>query len=404
MFDRRRIAVVVFMLSAALPFAGCGPGISTLKKDSLDDDRGLMIVRLRIKDTTRKLIKDAPLVNVSREDGRDFLDIYADPDESRRGGKRRRGNYYWDERDDANYFDQLFFITAKPGRYLLNAGIMQTARYHIPLNIGCDVRSGEAVVTGAVNIVIDSMKGKFAYYEIIYRTDWVRDAGATGSILEGFKATYPELYKKFTARGAAGKAYYAYYDKFKDEEFIPSDNPSDRTRERRWDAIDIRDSGQFGAIMYKSYKLSANYDDKNAYGYAGKKDRLNLPGNYTINYAIRWMEGMKDVFYGLRLAQDDKNAYYFGVSADRRPAIWIKKDGAWQAKPQVKGTSTLHASSKIADDFSVEMRNNQITYTINGEPVGSIAGVLELGSAYAGFFVSGKQKVEVDLFKIVEKQ
>ncbi len=400
----RRMIIYIVLLSVVLLIAGCGPAaLSFLKKDSLDEDKGLMIVRLKIKDSSRSFLNVNETFSIQDEGGREH-GISMGIDDGRRLGEKLykyRGAYsFWRKEGDAHYFDQVFFIEAKPGRYYFKDVIVSSFNntyYEFPLYFACDLTKNGLAVLGTVNINIDKKAGRFEQYKIDYHIDFNESDQEKTQNLERFKAAYPALSKTLASGETMGKAFYAYY-----ELFTSSIVPPDKPIHKRWD--DIYDSEQFRASASGPYKLSANYTDKNAYGYAGKKDRLSLSENYTINYSIRWMEGMKDAFYGLRLAQDDKNAYFFGVNAGGHPAIWIKKNGEWQAKPAVKETTMLHAIKNKADDFIVEVQNKQITYKINDEPVGSIAGVLELRSAYTGFFVSGKQKVEVDLFKIVEKK
>ncbi len=393
----RRMIMYIFLLSVVLLISGCATPVSFLKKDSLEKDNGLIAVRLRIKDSSRSFLDVREAFDVQDEGGGTYS-ISMGVDEGRWLGEKlnkyRHAYTYWKKEEDAYYFDQYYFIEAKPGRYYFKDVTISfnEGYYEFPLNFACDLVSKRFIVLGTVDINIDKRAGRFDEFKISYRIDFNQTDHDKAQILERFKAGYPVLSKTLAASGTTGKAFYAYYEHF----------TGSTMHRKRWN--DNWNSETFYADTYGPYKLSANYTEKNAYGLAGMKGRLNLPENYTISYKIRWMEGMKDVFYGLRLAQDDKNVYYFGVSAGGHPAVWIKKNGEWQAKPPVKETSVLHATKNMADDFSVEVQNNQITYKINDEPVSSFTGVLGTGSAYAGFFVSGKQKVEVDLFKIVEKQ
>ena len=119
-----RFAAGVFVLCAVVFLSGCAANMASfLAQDDLQKDQGLIMIRVRIKDHTGALVykhrslgflaSSLPSLIVQKDGERDtndkawiFLDTYK--------------NSISQKEDGTFYFDQYYYIAAKPGRYFIN--------------------------------------------------------------------------------------------------------------------------------------------------------------------------------------------------------------------------------------------------------------------------------------------
>ncbi len=405
-----RVTLSMLGLCAVLFLSGCTASkISFLAKDNMEKDRGLIMLRLRIKDTTGSLRSHKtpyfPKFVLQREgetDQEDWIRLEVFDGDEKTVWKKEKGIYY---------FDQYYFLAGKPGRYFIKylyfnfGGYTRQVGYrqertsnwlNIPLYTALDLKNDGLVSLGMIDFELNSVqatKGRGKSYNYTLRFD--DSQGQRDRIFKRFQASYPLLSKKYMDHRIAGRPFFGFYANF-NRHLHPASDES-----RRWHRlygekcrIVIRREGKRALV------LEGRYSDANKHGYSTMKEVLALPNAYTIHYKMRWIEGVKDAVYGFLIRQNAKNFYYFGATAAGTPIVWIKKEGKWIESPKVNRISQFLSSPEQPDDFKIDFKDGVFTYRINDRVASTFKDVLGNSRAKIGFFVSGTQKVTVDSIAI----
>lgn len=393
----------IIALFILLFLSGCGTAnVSFLTRDNLEKDQSIILFRLKCKDPTWSLGSyGAPdlILHLEGEDGKEYRKWL----HAQTGDKR----VVWKKENAVYYIDQYYYLTVNPGRYFIKyisfslgsstERVYQgTKTYYysldVPLNIAMDVNQGEFISLGAIDFqTTDVEANKRTHSYSFDYTIKIDDTPAQMEMIENhFQTRFPQLGQMYSNDRMANRPYYGLYSNFANQSEVD-----------RWPAlstknckISIRKEGKLALI------LDGRYTDKIKHGYSSMKEPLILPNNYTINYKMRWLDGMNDAVYGLLIWQDEKNIYYVGATAQGIPTVWIKKDGQWKGQPQINKPSKFMSSATQPDDFLLEFNNGEITYKLNNEVVSSFKAVLGNNKSKVGFFVSGTQKVAVDSIMI----
>lgn len=402
------------ILCTVLFLFGCAPSkVSFLAKDNLAQDQGLIMARVRIKDHTGALVgthRRLGLYNLcvprlvlqkaGERETNDETSIYL-PDYENTMSKQKDGTYY---------FDQYYFITAKPGRYFINylhldlgreaRGTTTITNYlNVPLYAVVDVKSNGVASVGMIDFELNSTQpikdysGRSSYNYNVRVDD---SAEQSVNIMSHFRTNYPHSSQKFSTQQPIEKSFFGVYVNFKKYVSASTQHFS------RWN----KQNNKVCTITDKSkrvLRLESREPKKTTFRYATMKDSLNLPNDYALNYQMRWREGAKDAPYGFIIAQDDKNQLLFGATAAGVPTVWVQKEGRWLANPKTHKVSHFLGSPKQADDYKLAYKNGEFTFRVNNEVAATIKDVLGNKKTKVGFFIAGSQKVEADFISIVEK-
>jgi hypothetical protein len=312
--------------------------------------------------------------------------------------------------DGTFYFDQYYYIAAKPGRYFINylnlkldtvqlSGTYSETNYlNVPLNAVVDLKKNGLASIGLIDFELNSIqeyKDGFRLRHLYNYTISVDDSqDQTAHILSHFQENYPISSQKFTDQQTIEKAFFGVYVNF-------NRYASSSTQQfSRWNKYYSK-TCEITARSRRALLMDSQEPKKTKFSYATMKDSLTLPNSYTLNYEMRWYEGMKDAAYGFTIVQNDKNQYFFGATAAGTPIVWIKKEGRWLPDPATKKVSRFFSSPKQADNFKIEYKDRVFTYRINDEVAATMKDQLGNHKTKVGFFVTGTQKVKVDFFTVV---
>jgi hypothetical protein len=388
---RKKIALSIMLLGIIVLVSGCGGMVlSVLKKDELGKENGIAMIHVRIKDPSRSF-KYTVLSIESEDDHLSYLTFFVN------AWSEANQDFGWKVQDGVNVFDHYFFVEGRPGRYFIKEVTMHYAlpgehgeRYYfeLPINRAFDMKKGGVVICGVADFSINKVEGKSPNLHLDYASGFMQSDAETAATIEQFKSNYSSLYKTYLAQGPVGRSFFGYRANLQRTE-----------GHKEWASYDGKN---FTVWRGGGLWLEGSEKDKNKHGYTSGKNMMNLPKNMNIESSMRWVDGVKDAFYGMRIGIDAKNAYYFGVSASGSPVVWIIKNGEYQQNPAVKKPGLFYASKEKQDVFRIEIANDQIAFRINNEPIGAFKGALDISKAYIGYFVSGSQKVHVDAIQITE--
>jgi hypothetical protein len=400
-----KASLCTFVVCVMLFLSGCSTGIiSFLAKDSMEQDRGLIMLRLRIKDPT------GTLWSTSMRFFPEFIlqqEGHVDQDRVRLEAFDGDEKIVWKKEKDTYYFDQYYFLVGRPGRYFIKSlyfdlgsttqqmGRMQTTTHNwfsAPLYIAADLKNEGLVLLGTIDFELNSVQAnKISSKSFNYTLRFDDSSEQQAEVFKHFLARYPVLSKKYEGHQITGRPLFGFYTNF-NQYLLPGSDES-----KRWPGlssetcvISSRSEGKMALV------LDGKNPDKNKPGYSTMKDALALPNAYTIQYQMRWIGGMNDAVYGFQIRQNEKNTYYFGVTAAGTPVVWIKKDGQWLESPPVNRISKFLSSKDQPDDFKIDFKGGEFTYRINDETACTFKDVLGTVDAKIGFFVSGTQKAAVD--------
>ncbi|MEW6419252.1 MAG: hypothetical protein AB1480_14250 [Nitrospirota bacterium] len=158
----------------------------------------------------------------------------------------------------------------------------------------------------------------------------------------------------------------------------------------------------------------AQENNNNVYVIESKDDKchrsstrpdFSMPVNFDVEIESTWQTGVHNYPYGLELGSDVNNFYFFGVSGDGYPIVWLYINNEYQ-KPTLIDWMTNTAfkgDGKTTNRHKVEVRGDILKYYVNDKYIGTISNRLNMKNIVVGVSVCDRQKVAFDNLKIIER-
>lgn len=156
-------------------------------------------------------------------------------------------------------------------------------------------------------------------------------------------------------------------------------------------------------ITGKSYFNADGYNyDQNNDGSDCVFNKLLAGGatSFDLLLTCTWKSGVSNHGYGFFLGQDDKNYYYFWISKDGWAMIGLIQNNNLATDPLPwQQVSAIKSNTNI---LTIQVRNNTMTYFINGSKVGVITNDAGYDYKTYGLIVDHKQGICFNLLRILK--
>ncbi len=297
-------------------------------------------------------------------------------------------------------FESMVAAASKPETYLFkNATFFLytdylpnyfTGRYEersvfftVPLNRLCTIPSGKLVYLG--EILIEFLKEEKAGYS--YRVTIVQDSDNFNDAVKQFRESYPGLFKRFDRSVEPVSWKILLVDNF-------------NANENAW-AVPSGDKHVYAGFSNGEYSIQSKNDECH---WAGITPSFNRPHNFDIELVSAGTSKADVQGYGLALGNDRENAYNFLFTGSGQAIIELYKNG--DSQPSLV-TGKEGAVEKSFDSpiirQKIEARGDILRYYLNDRLIGEIKNELDMKAWYLGLAVCGKQTVEFDQFKLIER-
>ena len=399
---RKKTGVLVFivLLLVLVLTSGCARprSLSVLDEDSLNREQGFESVvfwRVKILDKTGT-ITSHPRFSIYRpgpsKEGEPNFDKPI-PEHTDVGGE-------WTKRDGISVFEGMVFAASKPEEYLFkNVTFFLytdylpnyfTGRYEerdvvftVPLSRLCTIPHGKLVYLG--EIVIEFLKEEKTGYS--YRVTFGQESNNFNDAVKQFRDAYPGLFKRFnrSVEPATWKIL-----------LVENFNAS----ESAW-TVPAGDKKVYAGFSNGKYIIQSKNDECH---WADNTPAFDRPQDFDIELVSTRKLKAAVQGYGLALGSDRENAYNFLIAGSGQAKIELYKNGdSYPALVTGKEGAVEKASDIPVNRQKLEARGDILRYYLNDRFIGEIKNELDMKAWYLGLAVCGKQTVEFDQFKLIER-
>lgn len=396
---KRSVIVFITVLAALALASGCARprSLSVLDEDALNRGQGFASVvfwRVKILDNTGT-INSQPRFSIYR------------PDHSMQEGQNfdkpipehTEVNGEWTKRNGISVFEGMVVAASKPEQYLFKNVIFFlytdylpnyfTGRYEerdvvftVPLSRLCTVPSGKLVYLG--EITIEFLKEEKTGYS--YRVNFAQESTDFDDAAKQFRKAYPGLFKQFSRSVEPVSWKLLLVDNFK-------------TNENAWTVP--AEKHVHAGFSNGKYIMQSKNDECH---WAGITPSFGRPHDFDIELTSARTTKADGEWRGLALGSDRENVYNFLFTGSGQAKIELYKNGDSQpALVTGEQGAVGRASDASVTRQKLEARDDMLRYYLNDSFIGEIKNELDLKTWYLGLAVCGKQTVEFDQFKLIER-
>jgi hypothetical protein len=380
--------------------SGCTrPGsLLVLDEDALNRERGFESVvfwRVKVLDKTGT-VSSRPRLSIYRPG----LSKEGGPDFDKPIPEHAEVNGEWTKRNSISAFEGMVVAASKPEQYLFkNITFFLYTDYlpnyftggyeerdvvfTVPLSRLCIIPPGKLVYLG--EMVIEFLKEEKAGYS--YRVSFVQENTDLDDATNQFREAYPGLFKRFNRLVEPVSWKVLFVDNF-------------RANENAW-TVPAGDRQVYAGFSNGKYRIQSKNDECH---WAGTAPSFDRPQDFDIELVSTSASKANSEGHGLALGSDRENAYNFLVSGSGQAKIELYKNGDPQPT-LVTGEEGVvgEAPDNRVIRQKVEARGDMLRYSLNDRYVGEIKNELDLKTWYLGLAVCGRQTVEFDQLKLIER-
>ena len=399
---RKKTGVLVFIgvLLVQVLTSGCARprSLSVLDEDSLNREQGFESVvfwRVKVLDNTGT-ITSRPHFSIYRPG----LSKGGGPDFDKPIPEHTEIRGEWTKRNGISMFEGMVFAASTPEEYLFkNVTFFLytdylpnyfTGRYEerdvvftVPLSRRCTIPPGKLVYLGEV--LIEFLKEEKAGYT--YRVTLGQDNNDFNGAAKQFSEDYPGLFKRFnrSVEPVTWKILLV-------ENFNASENA--------W-TVPAGDKMVHAGFSNGKYIIQSKNDECH---WSGNTPSFDRPHNFDIELVSTSKSKADAQGHGVALGSDRENAYNFFIAGSEQTKIELYKNGDPQpALVTWKEEAVGKASDTAVNRQKLEARGDMLRYYLNDRFIGEIKNELDMKAWYLGLAVCGKQTVEFDQFKLIER-
>jgi hypothetical protein len=389
------VALVVLVLTA-----GCARprSLSILEEDALNREQGFESVvfwRVKVLDRTGT-VTSRPRFSIYRPG----LSKEGTPDFDRPVPEQAAVNGEWAKRDGISVFEGMVVAASKPEQYLFKNVAFYlytdylpnyfTGRYEerdvyftAPLGRLCTIPPGKLVYIG--EFVIEFFKQEKAEYS--YRVNLVQENSDQNDAAKQFREAYPGLFKRFNKSVEPASLKILFIENF-------------NANENSW-TVPAGDKHVYAGFSSGKYRIQAKNDECHGAGISPSFDR---PHDFDIELVSTGAAKTDVQGHGIALGSDRENAYNFLVAGSGQAKIELYKNGdAQPALAAGKENDVGKPSQDPVNRQKIEVRGDILRYYLNDRFAGEIKNELDMKAWYLGLTVCGKQTVEFDQLKLIER-
>ncbi len=394
---RRRVLIFSAVLVVLVLTSGCGRprSLSMLEEDALNHGQGFESVvfwRVKVVDRTGT-ITSRPRFSIYRP----RLSKEGTPDFDRLVPEQTTVNGEWTKQDGVSVFEGMVVAASKPEQYLFkNIAFFLytdylpnyfTGRYEerdvdftAPLGRLCTVPPGKLVYLG--EFLIEFLKQQKIDY--FYRVTLVQEDKGHSDAIKQFREAYPGLFKRFNKSVDPAVWKILFVDNF-------------NANETAW-TVPAGDKKVYAGFENGKYIIQSRNDECH---WAGITPSFDRPRDFDIELVSSGAAKADVQGHGLALGSDRDNAYHFLVAGDGEAKIELYKNGDPQPAPVIGKES--NAEKAPVNRQKIEARGDALRYYLNDRFIGEIQNELDMKTWYLGLAVCGKQTVEFDQLKLIER-
>jgi hypothetical protein len=396
---RTGIPVFFAVLLLLIGAAGCARprSLSGLEEDALNPEQGFESVvfwRVKVLDRTGT-ISSRPRFLVERpgpsKQGEHTFDKPVHEPVTASGE--------WTKQGGVSVFETMVFAAAKPDGYLFKdvAFFLYTdylpnyytggseereVSFPVPLSRFCAIPPGKAVYLGEISI--EFLKEERAGY--LYRVHVVQESNDFNDAVKQFREAYPSLFKRFSKTVDTASWKIMFLDDF-------------ASNRHGW-TIPAGDRHVVSEFTGGKYRIRSKNDECHRAGILPAFDR---PQNFDIELVSTGRTNVDTQGYGLVFGSDRENAYNFLITGTGRAKVELYQNGSQPALIPWNDASAGKASETTANRQKIEARGDMLRYYVNDRYVGEIRNELDGKDWFLGLVVCGKQTVEFDRLKLIER-
>lgn len=389
------VVFVILMLTS-----GCARprSLSVLDEDVLNREQGfesIVFWRVKVLDNTGT-ITSPPRFSIYRP----ALSTEGGPNFDKPIPEHAGVNGEWTKRDGISVFEGMVVAASKPEKYLFkNVGFFLytdylpnyfTGRYEerdvvftVPLNRLCTILPGKLVYLG--ELMIEFLKEEKTGYS--YRVTFGRESNNFGDAAKQFREAYPGLFKRFNRSVEQVSWKILLVDNF-------------NTNENAW-TVPAGDKKVYAGFGKGKYSIQSKNDECH---WAGITPSFDRPQDFDIELVSTSTSKADVQGHGLALGSDRGNAYQFLIAGSGQAKIELYKNGDFRPALVTGNEDAVGKASEIpVNRQKLEARGDMLRYYLNDRFVGEIKNELDLKAWYLGLAVCGKQAVEFEQFKLIER-
>jgi hypothetical protein len=202
-----------------------------------------------------------------------------------------------------------------------------------------------------------------------------------------FHETYPGLFKRFDRSVEPASLKVLFIENF-------------NANENSW-AVPAGDRHVYAGFSGGKYRIQSKNDECH---WAGISPSFDRPHDFDIELVSTDAAKTDVQGHGIALGKDRENAYNFLVAGSGRTTIELYKNGdAQPALATGKEGDAGKPSKGQVNRQKIEARGDMLRYYLNDRFAGEIKNELDMKAWYLGLTVCGKQTVEFDQLKLIER-
>jgi hypothetical protein len=369
-----------------------------LEEDALSSGQGFESVvfwRVKVLDRTGT-ITSRPRFSIYRPG----LTKEGAPDFDKLVPERTAVNGEWAKRDGISVFEGTVVAVSKPEQYLFkdvsfflyteNLPNYFTGRYEerdvdftAPLGRLCTVVPGKLVYLG--EFVIELLKQEKTGYS--YRVTLVQESNDHNDAVKQFREAYPGLFKRFNSSVEPASWKILLVENF-------------NANENDW-SVPVRDKHVYAGFDNGKYSIRSKNDECH---WAGITPSFDKPRDFDIELLSTGAARADVQGHGLALGSDHENACNFLVAGNGRAKIELYKNG--EPQPALMTGKESDVGKPLTGPVNrqkIEARGDTLRYFLNDRYIGEIKNEFDTKAWYLGLTVCGKQTVEFDQLKLIER-